>query len=205
MTKFSGDAKFYHSLKQQGFTLVELSIVIIIVGLIIAGISAGTALIETARLNAIINSQSGLQTSTMTFRMRYQTLPGDFNAASSFWPSANCVAGDTNLDVTKCDGNYDGKLEGPTSSAEYRAEGTRFFQHLANAGMIAGSSSYVGGAGDFVIGVNAFPSAIDGAGFYARYGFGNVEGLNYQDNFLILSRADAIGVAGISPLTPEQA
>ena len=80
------------SLYEQGFTLVELSIVIIIIGFLIAGIAAGNSLIKQTALNTIISESSEYITALNVFKSRYNSYPGDFADANSYWPTA--VSGD---------------------------------------------------------------------------------------------------------------
>jgi prepilin-type N-terminal cleavage/methylation domain-containing protein len=63
--------------KKQGFTLVELSIVIIIVGLIIATVSVGQSLIKQSEIRTVISEVNGHNTSLLTFKSIYNALPGD--------------------------------------------------------------------------------------------------------------------------------
>jgi type II secretory pathway pseudopilin PulG len=139
-----------------GFTLVELSIVIIIIGFLIAGITAGTSLINVAKLNSTITIQRQLQTAIQLFKSRYDSFPGDFPNASAYWPSANCTVGDTNKNKANCDGNNDGVIGGDVGSANATAEGSRVPQHLASAGLINGNN-YVGGSPSLLLGINAIP------------------------------------------------
>ncbi len=89
----------------QGFTLVELSIVIIIIGFLIAGVSAGQSLIESAKLNAVISEMTNYHTAYITFNDRYNAVPGDMPNASSFWPDC------TPNSVSYCNGNGNGMIE----------------------------------------------------------------------------------------------
>jgi prepilin-type N-terminal cleavage/methylation domain-containing protein len=95
-----------YKIKQtKGFTLVELSIVIIIIGFLIAGVSAGNSLIQSAKLNAVINEMTNYHTAYITFNDRYNAVPGDMPNASSYWP--NC----TPNSVSYCNGNGNGMIE----------------------------------------------------------------------------------------------
>ena len=62
---------------KQGFTLVELSIVIIIIGFLIAGISAGTSLIRQAGLSSVITDLTNYKMAVNMFKDKYGGLPGD--------------------------------------------------------------------------------------------------------------------------------
>lgn len=81
--------------RTRAFTLIELSISIIIIGLLIGGITAGSSLVKTAAVRSIISEYETFQTAIVNFKSQYGALPGDFSKASNFWPScdvtpANC-------------------------------------------------------------------------------------------------------------------
>lgn len=63
--------------RQGGFTLVEIAIVLMIVGLLIGGILRGQELIQSARVRNIIDQKSAIQTAYLGFMDRYRMLPGD--------------------------------------------------------------------------------------------------------------------------------
>ncbi len=112
----------------KGFTLVELSIVIVIVALIIAGVSAGRGLIATARINGQISDLQMYSTAFNAFRGQYNAMAGDMKNASSYWP------GVTN-------GNGNGMYETYAFAAlpDLTKEHFTLFQHLAKAKLIPGS------------------------------------------------------------------
>ncbi len=69
---------------KKGFTLVELSIVLVIIGLLIGGILAAQSMVETARVNKIIKEAEQLQIAFRLFKQRYSQLPGDYDKQASF-------------------------------------------------------------------------------------------------------------------------
>jgi len=68
---------------QRGFTLVEIAIVLMIVGLLIGGILRGQELITSARVRNIIDQKSAIQTAYIGFLDRYRMLPGDLTPAQA--------------------------------------------------------------------------------------------------------------------------
>lgn len=111
---------------KQGFTLIELSIVIVIIGLIVAGVVGGGALIEQSRVRAQIAQLESYKTAYNTFKLKYDAIAGDFANASGYWPGV--ANGDGNSRITEdCNGANDNSFEN-----------MKFFQHLSEANLIAG-------------------------------------------------------------------
>src|ERR1700679_178462 len=78
-----GTTKQYQSGKsEQGFTLIELSIVLVIIGLIVGGVLVGQDLIRAAGVRATISQVEKFNTAVNTFRGKYGYLPGDIPQAS---------------------------------------------------------------------------------------------------------------------------
>lgn len=133
----------------KAFSLVELSIVLVILGLLTGGILGGQALIRAAELRAISTEAVRWTTAVQTFRDKYFALPGDMTNATKFWgtdaggcPGTNATA--TAGGVPTCDGNGDGRL---TPSVATSNEMYRFWQQLANAALIEGSFTGVSNSG----------------------------------------------------------
>ena len=141
-----------------GFTLLELSIVLVIIGLLIGGVFVGQSLIHNAQLNAVITEFNRYQTSVQSFKQQYQAVPGDMSNATSFWGVLAGTGSDSTCGATQsfttatCNGTGNGWVsdaEGPIY------ETFRYWQHLSNAKMIEGS--YIGipnGGGTIIIGKN---------------------------------------------------
>lgn len=153
----------------RGFTLIELSIVLVIIGLVAGGILFGRELIVATKVQTAINDIQRFNTAVYTFRGKYNALPGDMINAESYWGSdVSCP--DTPVDYVPkqatCNGDGNGRI-GVHQSGSYMKESFRAFQHLANAGLIGGpftgTSEY--GDGDALLGINVPASRFDGAGY----------------------------------------
>ena len=66
---------------KKAFSLIELSIVLIIIGLLIAGVTGGASLIKNAELRGVMNEARGYQTAVNSFYARFNALPGDYGTA----------------------------------------------------------------------------------------------------------------------------
>lgn len=128
---------------KNGFTLVELSIVLVILGLLAGGVLTGQSLIEAAKKRKVITFHEQTISAFFTFKDKYFALPGDMSNATSFWgrssdPVANCLAQPGTASATgTCNGNGDGYLiysGRPNESA-------LIWQHLKLAGLLVGSQA----------------------------------------------------------------
>lgn len=196
---------------QKAFSLVELSIVLVILGLLTGGILAGQSLIRAAELRAVSTEYNRYMTAVGSFRDKYFALPGDMNNAQSFWGIADATAATcvttAGTGTQTCNGNGDGILNTSAGSNER----FRFWQHLANAGLIEGSYSGIqgsGGADEAVIGTNVPRSKINSGGwsmYYAPNDPGNANAFaNDYQNYLNLGAFYATTIAINPLLKPEE-
>ncbi len=81
--------------KQRGFTLIEIAIVLVIIGLLLGGVLKGQELIKNAKVRNTISSMDELKASIFGFQDRYRAIPGDMlNASTLVGANAvNCVGG----------------------------------------------------------------------------------------------------------------
>lgn len=125
----------------RAFSLVELSIVLVILGLLTGGILAGKSLIRASELRSVTSDYQRYVTATHSFRDRFFGLPGDIANATSFWGELSSVAATcqntASTSALTCDGDSDGIVEVSTSAKS--REVYRYWQHLANAGLIEGT------------------------------------------------------------------
>lgn len=184
--------KRYNADKNQGFTLVELSIVLLIIGLILGGIVLGSHMIQLARLRATVQQVEGLRTAFHTFKSKFNALPGDMhqNDAMSFNLTAGVCVGQPNCvllpGIAGCHGNGDSQLPNiPNTTAACEHLGVWY--HLSQAGMIAGSYNglYIDSAAtNFLDDGLSFPKDKMDKGAIAAntqdiFGYG-LEGLSFQ-------------------------
>ena len=107
---------------QSGFTLVEIAIVLVIIGLLLGGILKGQELVQNARVRNLADQQNAVQAAYFAFQDRYRALPGDYAAAVTNIP--NVVAAPAAPAIL---GN----------SRITDAERVFAWHHLTNAGFIA--------------------------------------------------------------------
>jgi prepilin-type N-terminal cleavage/methylation domain-containing protein len=115
--------------KQTGFTLVEIAIVLVIIGLLLGGILKGQEMITQAKIKNVIADMSGVSAAMYGYQDRYRALPGDDKNATR-WAGVTAPASGTT-------GN--GVIEGGWTTAT--TEATIFWEHLRRAGFVSGSGS----------------------------------------------------------------
>jgi len=84
-------------MKNKGFTLIELSIVLIIISLIVGGVVGGKSLIRSAEIGAVVSEANSFYAALNTFEDQYDALPGDMVNASDYWPTL--TDGDGNREI----------------------------------------------------------------------------------------------------------
>ncbi|WP_152053047.1 prepilin-type N-terminal cleavage/methylation domain-containing protein [Tautonia marina] len=137
--------------RRRGFTLIELSIVLVVVALVVGGIVAGREIIANADARRMLSLRDQVVSAIMVFRNKYNCLPGDCDTATRFWPAdASCPNTTANLvpKTATCNGDGDGLIASriqniPSDSVKACYEIFRTWQHLANAGLISGQYSGV--------------------------------------------------------------
>ncbi|MDP3037478.1 MAG: prepilin-type N-terminal cleavage/methylation domain-containing protein [Rhodocyclaceae bacterium] len=121
--------------KQSGFTLVEIAIVLVIIGLLLGGVLKGQELITQAKIKNIANDLNGMTAAVYGYQDRYKRLPGDDEGAAARWTNPLAVPGDGNAQVG-APANA-GVIDCSTSVLE----NCQFWHHLRLAGFIGGDTA----------------------------------------------------------------
>jgi prepilin-type N-terminal cleavage/methylation domain-containing protein len=121
---------------QKGFTLVEIAIVLVIIGLLLGGILKGQEMITQAKIKNVIADMSGVSAAMYGYQDRYKALPGDDKNANPRWSSTTPGNGDGYIQ-----GVYSLAAPSPLSSATQTAatESVMFWHHLRLAGFVSGT------------------------------------------------------------------
>lgn len=123
---------------QSGFTLVEIAIVLVIIGLLLGGVLKGTELIENSKVRKAVNDINGVSAAYNSYVDRYRATPGDDG------PLATLVARGGSWGPVTQAGNSDGRLLAQRANTFTGAnEHDNFWQHLKAAGFVTGNSSDV--------------------------------------------------------------
>jgi len=132
--------------QQGGFTLVEIAIVLVIIGLLLGGVLKGQELITSARVRNIITTQDGVKAAYFGFLDRYRGLPGDYSGATVNIPNCGaCQNGDNNGQIL-------------TNGAIL--ESISAWEHLSKAGFVTGSYVYSAPAASTNTPVNPYGSLV---------------------------------------------
>ena len=123
--------------KQTGFTLVEIAIVLVIIGLLLGGVLKGQELINQAKIKNVANDLNGMSAAIYGYQDRYKKFPGDDDQASTRWTSPATVSG-----------NGDGAVGTSAIAtilecavADKTKENCLFWQHLRLSGFVGGDSA----------------------------------------------------------------
>jgi prepilin-type N-terminal cleavage/methylation domain-containing protein len=112
--------------KLNGFTLVEIAIVLVIIGLLLGGILKAVELITNARVRELISRQEGIKVAFLAFEERFRAMPGDYASAT------------TNIAGTTQNGNGNGQIEDSSTPIE----SILVWEHLSRAGFLKGRYTY---------------------------------------------------------------
>ena len=137
---------------EAGFTLIELSIALVVIGLIIGGvITKGTSLIEATRLNKVLTQVGEIKHAVLLFQEQFNALPGAYGKATD------------NIKDTLINGQSNTTITG--DGLDPGSEAGQFWAHLSAANLISDVGSVTGSEINFGSGA---PSAKIGGGFTVK-------------------------------------
>lgn len=123
--------------KQHGFTLVEIAIVLVIIGLLLGGVLKGQEMINSAKVKNLANDFRTIPLFIYGYQDKFKRLPGDDPAVVAHLGATGVLA--STPDTAKT-GN--GIIEGTWDSATTTDESVLFWQHIRLAGLVTGSTDF---------------------------------------------------------------
>lgn len=120
---------------QAGFTLPEVAIVMVVIGLLTAGILQGRTIYHNVQVKSVYSEVQAIQTAYTAFKKKYNALPGDMRNAQQKLAgcTGSCANGVTNDSFI---GQPNQQINAAISSSGQSAENILFFYHLQQAGLI---------------------------------------------------------------------
>jgi prepilin-type N-terminal cleavage/methylation domain-containing protein len=118
---------------QSGFTLIEIAIVLVIIGLLLGGVLKGQELINSAKVKNLATDFRNIPVYVYGYQDKFRAIPGDDAQAASHVTGATACSGACNL------GN--GLIEGLWDSTNYTDESQLFWQQVRLAGLAAGPTA----------------------------------------------------------------
>ncbi len=175
MNKTSSEIKGRNA--EGGFTLIELSIVLVIIGLIVSGVLVGQDLIQAARNRALVSQFQDTDTATNTFQLKYDGIPGDMDNAVTFLGAA-----------TNGDGDGVIELGGSQEFAASASEVGDVWEHMSLADLMEAQYAVIPD-GAYAAGTHG-PLSETNAGVFLISNMGGVAGFR-TGNYLILGNGPA--------------
>ncbi len=120
--------------QQSGFTLVEIAIVLVIIGLLLGGILKGQELINSAKAKSLANDFRTIPVYVYTYQDKFRAIPGDDAAANT-----HLTGGTVATAGGQTPGN--GRIEGAWNSTDATSESVLFWQHVRLAQLASGDTT----------------------------------------------------------------
>ncbi|MBT0962686.1 type II secretion system protein [Denitromonas iodatirespirans] len=117
---------------QRGFTLVEIAVVLVIIGLLLGGVLKGQELINSAKVKSLVQEFNSVSTMVYGYQDRFRFLPGDD-------PQVAAHVGGTPA-TTPANSTGNSRIDGAWNSSTSTDESFLFWQHVRLAGLASGST-----------------------------------------------------------------
>ncbi|MCX9154833.1 prepilin-type N-terminal cleavage/methylation domain-containing protein [Niveibacterium sp. 24ML] len=123
--------------RQAGFTLVEIAIVLVIIGLLLGGVLKGQELIESAKVKNIAQDMRSISVAVLTYQDKYRALPGDDRGAVARWGAGTC---DPATKTTQGNGLIDSGsfADNAAGAGGTKSEPSCVWDHLRRANLLTG-------------------------------------------------------------------
>jgi prepilin-type N-terminal cleavage/methylation domain-containing protein len=195
--------------QQSGFTVVEIAIVLVIIGLLLGGVLKGQELINSAKAKSYAQDFRTIQSALYGFQDRYKGIPGDLAGANTKINGADLATGTLG----------DGKIDGVWDTVTATNESCLAWQHLRLAGFLAGNTINNCATGSAYLQTNAdggrigISSTMHITGMTGSYNIcsdgvlGRIakqldiqldDGVSNTGSFRIIARADAPAASGVA-------
>lgn len=172
--------------RRSGFTLIELAVVLVVIGLILGGVLAGQSVIRSAQINRVLSDATQYRTVINQFKDQYEYLPGDYPNAVDAWGDDTTLCSDgngtNNGTPGACNGNGNGLIDYTAANNAAVASGTaeafQVWRQLTLAGYLSGAYSGANGPNaaqnEAIAGVNSPSTALKASTFWIYSGWGMV-------------------------------
>lgn len=162
----------------RGYSIIEISIALIVLALIFAGIATASSFIEQSLLRSVISDVNRFHASIDGFKDAYSYYPGDYPNAYRRWGAGSPTCTNSSGFATSCNGDGDGKIEF-ASGNNAPVEDLLVWRHLTASGFLMGiySGTTNGGSARFAEGINSPKSGFESATYSfhdlisTQYGF----------------------------------
>lgn len=120
---------------QSGFTLIEIAIVLVIIGLLLGGVLKGQELINSAKVKNLATDFKNIPVYIYGYQDKFRALPGDDGSAASHVTGATAATAAAGIVLNN------GIIEGAWDSSTYTDETIKFWQHVRMAGLATGPTA----------------------------------------------------------------